>query len=281
MMLGSRKRTEGAGDGWTTIRRRSIQKKAERNVTGERQAARERHPRIYRLAYRIDRAIKYSGRRYQCNVCQYRFRAWLQREQREWLKLCPMCKSHPRMRLMIFWLQRESDLLEEPRDIAHFAAEPVFSDIVRKAARGRRYVRIDIQSSLSDVHADICALPFRAAEFDAIICNHVLEHVPDDRAAMLELRRILRPGGTAILMVPFHPDRETFEDPSVVDPEQRTELFGQFDHVRLYGGDYLDRLREAGFDVDCDLYWKSLGEEVAVRYGLQRDEYLIVGRTRD
>ena len=66
----------------------------------------------------------------------------------------------------------------------------------------------------------------RAAEFDAIICNHVLEHVPDDRAAMLELRRILRPGGTAILMVPFHPDRETFEDPSVVDPEQRTELFG-------------------------------------------------------
>jgi SAM-dependent methyltransferase len=183
------------------------------------------------------------------------------------------------MRLMALWMQRESDILQARRDIAHFAAEKGFSEIVRKGAGNRRYIRIDLQSPLSDVHADICALPFRDAEFDAIICNHVLEHIPDDRLAMRELRRILRPGGVAVLMVPFQPDRQTYEDPAVVDPERRTELFGQFDHVRLYGGDYLDRLREAGFDTDCNLYWKSLPEDEAVRYGLQRDEYLIIGRT--
>jgi SAM-dependent methyltransferase len=175
-------------------------------------------------------------------------------------------------------MERESDILLGRRDIAHFAAERGFSDVVRRGAGDRRYIRIDLQSPLSDVHADICALPFRDDEFDAVICNHVLEHVPDDRAAMRELRRILRQGGFAILMVPFQPDRQTYEDPTVVDPERREELFGQFDHVRLYGSDYLDRLREAGFDVDCDLYWKSLPDGEAVRYGLQRDEYLIVGR---
>ena len=239
---------------------------------------RERYPRIYQLAFRIDRAIRYSGRRYQCSVCDYRFRAWWQREKREWLKLCPRCKSHPRMRLLTLWLQRDSDILEARRDIAHFAAEAVFSDLVRQGAGNHRYIRIDLQSPLSDVHADICALPFRADEFDAIICNHVLEHIPDDRAAMRELRRILRPEGVAVLMVPFQPDRQTYEDPTVVDPERRTELFGQFDHVRLYGSDYLDRLKEAGFEVESDLYWKSLGDAEAVKYGLQRDEYLIIGR---
>ena len=122
---------------------------------------------------------------------------------------------------------------------------------------------------------------FGLLNFDAVICNHVLEHVPDDRAAMRELRRILRPGGIAVLMVPFRPDRQTYEDPTIVDPEQRTAVFGQFDHVRLYGSDYLDRLREAGFEVDGDLYWKSLDEDEVVRYGLQRDEYLIIGRTND
>jgi SAM-dependent methyltransferase len=183
------------------------------------------------------------------------------------------------MRLITLWMERETDILEAKRDIAHFAPEELFSDLVRRGAGDRRYVRIDLRSPLADVHADLCALPFRAAEFDAVICNHVLEHIPDDRAAMQELRRILRPDGIAILMVPFQPDRPTHEDRTVVDPEQRTALFGQFDHVRLYGGDYLDRLRDAGFDVDCQLYWKSLGEDEAIKYGLQRDEYLIIGRT--
>jgi SAM-dependent methyltransferase len=240
---------------------------------------RARHPRLYEFALRVDRAVRYSGRRHECSVCHYRCRAWWRREQREWLMLCPMCKSHPRMRLITLWMERETDILEAKRDIAHFAPEELFSDLVRRGAGDRRYVRIDLRSPLADVHADLCALPFRAAEFDAVVCNHVLEHIPDDRAAMQELRRILRPDGIAILMVPFQPDRPTHEDRTVVDPEQRTALFGQFDHVRLYGGDYLDRLRDAGFDVDCQLYWKSLGEDEAIKYGLQRDEYLIIGRT--
>ena len=159
MMLGSRKRTEGAGDGWTTIRRRSIQKKAERNVTGERQAAASGiHESIVLHIGSTERSntpvVVTSAT--SASIGSER---GCRREQREWLKLCPMCKSHPRMRLMIFGCNG-NPTYSRRRDIAHFAAEPVFSDIMRKAARGRRYVRIDIQSSLSDVHADISALPF-------------------------------------------------------------------------------------------------------------------------
>jgi ubiquinone/menaquinone biosynthesis C-methylase UbiE len=98
------------------------------------------------------------------------------------------------------------------------------------------------------IKVDITAIQMADHTFDAIYCSHVLEHVPDDRRAMREFCRVLKPGGWAILLVPITAQK-TFEDPTVVDPAERLRLFGQEDHVRRYGPDYIDRLTAAGFEA--------------------------------
>jgi SAM-dependent methyltransferase len=139
------------------------------------------------------------------------------------------------------------------------------------------YVSADIASPLADVWMDLTRAPWRDASFDVIFCNHVLEHIPDDRAAMAELVRILRPGGWAVLLAPYWPEKETIEDPSA-SPEERLRRFMQVDHVRLYGSDYPVRLNEAGFDVESEVYADRVGPTLASRYGLQVGEVLVVGR---
>src|SRR5690606_2967669 len=112
------------------------------------------------------------------------------------------------------------------------------------------YVTADLDSPYAAVRMDVCDIPFRDEVFDVVLCNHVLEHVPDDHVALLEIYRVLRQGGWAILQVPIDSDLEvTFEDESIVDPEQRKMVYGQDDHVRQYGRDYPSRLRNAGFTV--------------------------------
>ncbi|MDP9159525.1 MAG: methyltransferase domain-containing protein [Acidobacteriota bacterium] len=101
-----------------------------------------------------------------------------------------------------------------------------------------------------DVKMDISQIGYPDNTFDIIYCSHVLEHVPDDRKAMAELRRVLKPDGWAIILVPITGEC-TDEDPRCVHPEERLRRFGQEDHVRCYGLDYIDRLRSAGFSVTC------------------------------
>ncbi|MBK7751686.1 MAG: methyltransferase domain-containing protein [Flavobacteriales bacterium] len=127
------------------------------------------------------------------------------------------------------------------------------------------------------IDLDITALDFPDDHFDLIICSHVLEHVPEDRTAMRELCRVLRPGGTAILLVPMSDRPTTDEDPSVTDPQERFRRFGQTDHVRLYGRDYMDRLREAGFIVTVDDMAAQLPPADVFRYGLLRRDLLVIG----
>jgi SAM-dependent methyltransferase len=98
------------------------------------------------------------------------------------------------------------------------------------------------------VRLDITEIDFPDESFDVVYCSHVLEHVPDDRKALAEIRRVLKPDGWAILLVPIDA-AETIEDPSITDPGERLRLFGQGDHVRRYGPDYVERLHQAGFDV--------------------------------
>jgi len=128
------------------------------------------------------------------------------------------------------------------------------------------------------VDLDITAMPFADASFDLILCSHVLEHVPNDRQAMAELFRVLAPGGMALLMVPVALDRATTdEDPSVTDPHERIRRFGQFDHVRLYGRDYADRLKAAGFEVVEDAMTERMSAAEVFRYGLLRSEVVHAG----
>jgi SAM-dependent methyltransferase len=144
---------------------------------------------------------------------------------------------------------------------------------------GSRYVSADLSSPDVMVRLDIVRSPFCDGSFDAIICNHVLEHVPDDRAAMRELLRLLKPGGWALLQVPIGLSlAETFEDPTITTPEAREAAFGQRDHVRIYANDYEQRLESAGFRVDVQSFAAELARVEAARYGLDTREKLYVCR---
>jgi SAM-dependent methyltransferase len=142
------------------------------------------------------------------------------------------------------------------------------------AASCRQYLTTDYDERAGiALRMDITRLALREAAVDAILCVHVLEHIPDDRAALGELYRVLRPGGWAILQVPFDPARAvTYEDPSITRPEDRRLHFQQEDHVRLYGRDFAARIRQAGFVVETHPFGASLAPPERARYGIAEEE---------
>lgn len=152
--------------------------------------------------------------------------------------------------------------------ILHVAPEHALRRRLKRAAG--IYVSGDLTGTFGDEIIDITRLGFADHAFDAVICNHVLEHVPDDRAAMRELRRVLAPHGWAILLVPDVELERTIEDPAVTDPRDRFALFGQEDHVRRYGLDYLDRLADAGFTPQTLDLGDELGDALISRHCLRK-----------
>lgn len=137
------------------------------------------------------------------------------------------------------------------------------------------YITADLESPLAKVKMDIHQIPFTENTFDVVFCNHVMEHVEDDKLAMQEIYRVLKPNGWAIIQSPQDYNREsTLEDPSAVTPEQREKLHGQNDHLRTYGLDYVERLREAGFAVDEDDFVKKLPSETVKSHALPREEII-------
>lgn len=190
--------------------------------------------------------------------------------------LAPGTLSLERHRLLWIYLKNETDFFTAPHKVLHFAPEQAFYKRFRKQAN-LDYTTTDLNSPLADVKADICNLPFKDKEYDFILCNHVLEHIPDDTKAMQELYRILKPGGTAILQIPQDLKRETtFEDNSITDPKERQRIFGQYDHVRVYGRDYFDKLRSIGFRVVEEDYTNKLDPKDVERYCLAKGEIIPV-----
>jgi SAM-dependent methyltransferase len=182
---------------------------------------------------------------------------------------CPNCGARDRQRYMWLYLERKTNILVDRLRVLHFAPERIFEEWLRPRAN-LDYVSTDLARARADVKADITDLPFPDDSFDVILCSHVLEHVLDDRKAMRELYRVLRPGGWALVLVPMDFRRdETYEDPSVVDPAERERHYGQADHVRVYGPDFTARLEEAGFTVRVEDLRRELGEAEARRYGLR------------
>lgn len=193
---------------------------------------------------------------------------------------CPGCGSLERHRLLWLFLSSRTTLLHGDRWLLHVAPEPVLARLLKRA-KGPRYVSADLSRS-ADIRLDITALPFADASIGAVVCNHVLEHVPDDLAAMREFRRVLRPDGWAILQSPLDPGRETtYEDWSVTDPADRERVFGQFDHVRVYGRDYFDRLDAAGFDIDAVPFAAQLGAGAAARHAIRRESIVLCRPSSD
>ena len=190
--------------------------------------------------------------------------------------LSPGTLSLERHRLLWLYLKNETDFFSKDLKVLHFAPEQAFYNRFKKQ-KNLNYTTTDLESPLADVKADICNLPFENDAYDVILCNHVLEHIPDDTKAMQELYRVLKPGGMAILQIPQDLTREkTFEDNSITDKAERAKIFGQYDHVRVYGRDYFDKLRTIGFKVDEVDYTTKLSKEEVEKYCLAKGEIIPV-----
>ncbi|CAI8275034.1 MAG: Ubiquinone/menaquinone biosynthesis C-methyltransferase UbiE [Flavobacteriales bacterium] len=190
--------------------------------------------------------------------------------------LSPGTLSLERHRLIWLYLKKETEFFQTPSKVLHMAPEKAFISRLKKLSH-LDYISCDIESPLADIKADICALPFDDNSFDWILCNHVLEHIPSDTKAMQELYRVLKPGGKALLQVPLDPKRDTtFEDNSITDKATRTKIFGQYDHVRVYGKDYFEKLRAIGFRVNELQFGKTLSKDERTRYAIVKTEYIPV-----
>ncbi len=224
-------------------------------------------PGIYFFASLL-RRIKYIGWRRYCTVCRKHFRIFkpygiVSRND----AACPNCGSLERHRLLVIYLHRRTNLFDgRPRRVLHVAPERGLAKILRQAAGGG-YHSADLSGVDVMEKMDISSICHPDATFDVVICNHVLEHVSEDRKAMREIFRVLKLGGWAILNVPVSVD-ETFENPLVTEPPERLRLFGQEDHVRRYGPDFQDRLQEAGFEVNSVSQRDFLTSEQIARWGL-------------
>jgi SAM-dependent methyltransferase len=180
---------------------------------------------------------------------------------------CMHCGALERHRFVWLYFQRRTDLFDrKPKTMLHIAPERCMERRLRDLL-GEQYLTADVRSPRAMVQMDITQIQYPDATFDIIYCSHVLEHVPDDRQAIREIYRVLKPGGWAILLVPITAEH-TIEDPTITDPVKRRELFGQADHVRRYGPDYVDRLRSAGFHVEMSSIADLCAHDTCRRMGL-------------
>ena len=192
--------------------------------------------------------------------------------------LSPSTLSLERHRLMWLFLKDNTNFFTATKKlkVLHIAPEQCFLDIFRKQ-QNLNYITSDLESPIADVKADICDLPFKENEFDVVFCNHVLEHISNDTKAIQELYRVLKPGGFGIFQIPQDLSKAiTFEDNTITDRKERAKLFGQYDHVRVYGRDYFDKLRSIGFKVDEVDYTKKITLDKIEKYCLMKNEILPV-----
>lgn len=237
-------------------------------------------PFLIRLSYIVSPVLAFflKGNTFTDPIDGKSFRTFLpygygkQREN----ALSPSTLSLERHRLLWLYLKNETDFFTADKKVLHFAPEQCFLKQF-KTLKNLDYTTTDLNSPLADVKADICNLPFSDNEFDVILCNHVLEHIPDDTKAIQELYRVLKPGGMGIFQIPQDLSRETtFEDDSITDKKKRAKIFGQYDHVRVYGRDYFDKLRSIGFKVEEVDYTSKISKEEITRYCLAKDEIIPV-----
>lgn len=197
-------------------------------------------------------ALFFHGNAAQCNLCgrtARTFKAPGPHFQAQ--STCPWCGSLERHQLAVELIRTRTDLFSaggSPKDMLHFAPETGLERLFRERL-GERYTSADLFHEHADRQIDLCAMDIPDDSVGLLFCFHVLEHVPDDRAAIREMRRVVRPGGVAMVDVPIVRE-ETYEDPSIVTKAERLKHFGQDDHVRTYGPDFYNRLRDAGFEIE-------------------------------
>ena len=192
--------------------------------------------------------------------------------------LSPSTYSLERHRLLWLYLKNETSFFKAKLKVLHFAPESALMNQFKKL-KNLSYDTIDLNSPIADIKADICDLPFLDNSYDFILCNHVLEHIIDDNKAITELYRVLKKNGIGIFQVPIDYNRDTtFEDFSVTNKKERNKLFGQYDHVRIYGLDFFERLQKAGFSVERCEYTSKLSKEDIIKFCLPKKEIIPICR---
>ncbi|PIB29793.1 class I SAM-dependent methyltransferase [Maribacter sp. 4G9] len=235
-------------------------------------------PLLIKISYLVRPllVLYYSGNKYQDPIDGRTFRSFLPygyENPRENV-LSPSTLSLERHRLLWLFLKKNTNFFQDNLRVLHFAPEQAFYKRFREL-KNLEYVTTDLNSPLADVKADICNLPFESNRFDVILCNHVLEHIPNDTKAMEELYRILKPGGWGVFQIPQDLQREkTFEDNSIIDKRERAKIFGQYDHVRIYGRDYFEKLRSIGFKVEEINMTSKMAQEEIEKYRLANGEII-------
>jgi|TARA_B110000495_G_C23019173_1_gene604256 SAM-dependent methyltransferase len=190
--------------------------------------------------------------------------------------LSPSTFSLERHRLLWLYLKNETGFFDKKIKLLHFAPEQAFYKRFKKLSN-IQYDTIDINSPLAMIKADICDLPIKDNTYDFILCNHVLEHILDDNKAISELHRVLKKDGVGIFQVPIDMKKEfTFQDDSITDKKERNKIFGQYDHVRVYGKDYFTKLKNAGFKVEEVDYTKNLSKDEIYRFSIVKGEIIPV-----
>jgi SAM-dependent methyltransferase len=242
------------------------------------------------------RGLANRGNVYYCPLCRHSYRKMLdggfdlpviKKMQiigagRRKAVICPGCHSTDRDRLLYIYINQNVKI-NIKSTILHIAPEPALTTFLKKLAPDNYVAGVKYHEGFyygKNVKLfDIKAIPYDNNLFDLILCNHVLEHIDDDIKAMQELYRVLAPGGKAIMQVPWSPLLETtLEDPSITDEAKKEELFGQFDHVRLYGNDYPQRLKNAGFLVQIIDPKMLINENIqAEKWAINLNEVIFVG----
>ncbi len=211
--------------------------------------------------------ITHSGNERECPLCGTSYSKFGRGgvERRDDAQ-CVNCGALERHRFLWLYLQREMKINEQRNlNVLHFAPEKYLENKLRMIFN--HYITADIGGDDVDIKVDITNTPFEKETFDLILCSHVLEHVNNDRKALMELFTILKPDGRALIIIPVEREK-TFEDPSVTDPDERQRIFGQKDHVRIYGKDFIERLKETGFRVNSFLPKDLFNDDDLIKYGI-------------
>lgn len=192
---------------------------------------------------------------------------------------CPKCFSIDRERLIYLYLSQFTKIFTDSLDVLHIAPEKRLREKI-ELNKNINYITADLYKNFVDINFDLCNIPLEDNSFDIIICNHVLEHIVEDKKAMKELKRILKPEGIAILQVPFSRLLEkTYENKTILSEKEREIHFGQNDHVRIYGIDYLKRLENIGFIVE-EFKWTEHKEFTIEDYAINKEEPIFIVKNK-
>lgn len=227
----------------------------------------------YRTFKRFINNKLYAGDNVWCPICSHSFKSWLNNQK---YGSCPYCQSATRQRMTSLYLEERYNPHQLPVKLLYFAPNWGLEKYFRQQKQVYNCNTSDLYAPNVDFKSDITNLLFDERSFDLIVCSHVLEHVPDDTKAIAELFRVLRVGGIALIQVPYNCSAEyTDEDLSIVAPKERERRFSQFDHVRRYGRDIVERLQKPGFKVEAVDLTQSYTPEENRRLGLRNNTIFV------